>query len=226
MAALASNSSSISTKWAWYDDDQWREYDDHMVREIENCIRDGTMEVRMTFGANEYVIDLDTMTQTNVFSQFKRMIKCSEIAPGSDFECSWQWLDQNDWQVFTPAYMSQINTAFLQKETSVDVTYSNGFVYEVNFERMVQTNKTSGFTRRIRQHITLSDAAMANQPEDPDHQCPICMESTNLDAMILPCCHVVCRRCAKRLEMSGKCWCRGPIRYVQIGRVRPIFADR
>ena len=99
----------------------------------------------------------------------------------------------------------------------------NGFVYEVNFERMVQKNKTSGFTRRIRQHITLSDAAMANQPEDPDHQCPIYAKykSRRND---LPCCHV-CRRCARRLEMTGKCWCRGQIRYVQIGRVRPIFAD-
>ena len=119
MAALASNSSSISTKWAWYDDDQWREYDDHTVREI-NCIRDGTMEVRMTFGANEYIINLDTMTQTNEYS-IQRMIKCSKLRPDQILNVLGNGLTKMTGR-YLPAYV-QINTAFLQKETSVDVTY-------------------------------------------------------------------------------------------------------
>lgn len=230
MAALSSGTPSISTKWAWYDDTEWKEYDDHTVRAIEACIRDGSMQVRVTFGSHAYIIDVDTMMQTNVTSQFRRMIKCLEIASGSDFECSWMWLDdQREWQVYPEPYASEINSAFLEGETSVDITFPVRGVYDIDFELLVQRSRRSAFTRRIQQRIALTDAAVAGQPEDPDHLCPICFESRNLVAMILPCRHVVCMGCARKLQAtSGKCWCRGQIKYVHVlsGEFRPIFADR
>jgi hypothetical protein len=189
------------------------------------------MKVRSTFGASVYEIDLVQMTQTNVNTGFSRAIRCTEIAAGSDFECSWQWLDdQQDWQVFAPAHASEIAAAFSQGSTSVDITFPNGSVYEIDFESMRQTNKASGFSRPMRQEITLSDAAIAAQPEDPDHMCPVCYESRNLTAMLLPCRHVLCTRCAKRVQgMSNKCpMCRAEIQYIfNLGTsFTPVFSDK
>lgn len=164
MASLAATPAAVSTppvstKWAWYDDNEWKEYDEHTVKQIESCIRDGSMQVRVTFGSNAYAIDIGTMMQTNANTQFRRMIKCSEIDSGSDFECSWQWLDdQREWQEYPPAYALKINTAFLQGSTSVDITFSNGAIYEIDFELLVQRNRASAYTRRIQQQISLTDA--------------------------------------------------------------------
>ena len=142
-----------------------------------------------------------------------------------------EWLDdQREWQTYPEPYASEINSAFLQGETSVDIDiHFTGTIYHIDFEIMQQKNIGTDRSRQIKQQITLTDAAVAGQPEDPDHLCPICFESRNLVAMILPCRHVVCMGCARKLQStSGKCWCRGQIKYVHVlsGEFRPIFADR
>lgn len=215
-AAPAPASAAPQTGW-FYLDGGWRRYDDHIIAQIEQAIRDGTGEVRFTVGSNGYIINLEQMTQTNVNSGFSRAINCRWCPADSDFEVEWFWQDDDgSWKQFNDAHSAVMNELLHKDMSSADITLPNGAVYELNIEELTQTNKATGYSRRIHQQVRLTEDAAAAQPQDPDHQCPICYESRNLTAMILPCRHVLCMGCARRVQgTSNKCpMCRGPIQFI------------
>lgn len=73
-------SGSLSGKWQWDDNGDWKDYDAAGSAAIQQALENNT-DYRFTYGQYEYVVDTDEMTQTNTTTQYPRSIRQVMIPP-------------------------------------------------------------------------------------------------------------------------------------------------
>ena len=190
MASVATPPKNV---WQWWNDHAWINYDTRISDLIDQKIQDGTMVVTFSFGSNNYEINLFSLEQKNLTTDFYRRICCSVI---STIEIKWQWDNNGTWTDYDDAINVEISNNS-PNNTEADI---NGQSYQINPENMIQINTTSNAERAVRQQIVVPVAATA-PPDLPavDMTCGICYER-NKDTVFVPCGHMFCRTCAARLS--------------------------
>jgi len=191
MASLSAPSQDV---WQWWDDYTWVDYDQRISTMIDQKIQDGTMVVTFSFGNSNYEINLFTLEQKNLATDFSRRIRCSVIAT---VEIKWQWDNNGTWTDYDDAINVEINNNS-PNNTDADI---NGQSYQINPGNMIQINTASNDAIAIRQQIVVPVTATPQDLQPVDMTCGICYER-NKDTVFVPCGHMFCRTCAARL--SGK----------------------
>lgn len=75
-------SGSLSGKWQWDDNGDWKDYDATGSAAIQQALENNT-DYRFTYGQYEYVVNTDEMTQTNTSTQYPRRIRQVMIPPAA-----------------------------------------------------------------------------------------------------------------------------------------------
>lgn len=199
---------SAQNVWQWWNDHTWVDYDQRISTMIDQKIQDGTMVVTFSFGSNNYEINLFTLQQKNLATDFSRQLRCSVIATAN---IKWQWWNGQDWADYDATTIAEINS---NSPGTTDVTI-NGQQYQINPEDMSQTNLTTSNRIDIRQQIVVPVAAAPPDLPAVDMTCGICYER-NKDTVFVPCGHMFCRTCAARLSgRDAPCpFCRARIQRV------------
>lgn len=178
--------------WQWWDDHAWIDYDTRISDLIDQKIQDGTMVVTFSIGSNNYEINLFTLEQKNLVTDFSRRIRCSVI---STVEIKWQWDNNGTWTDYDDATNTDIST---NSPNTTDVTL-NCQSYRINPENLIQLNLNSNAERAIRQIVI---PVLQDHPEDlvaVDMTCGICY-ARNKNTVCIPCGHMVCQTCAARIS--------------------------
>jgi|TARA_B110000285_G_scaffold86233_1_gene98872 hypothetical protein len=182
----------MANAWQWWDDSVWVNYDSRISKLIDKKIQDGTMVVEFSVGSNRYEINLFSLLQTNITSNFQRPVRCAS----HNTDIKWEWDNNGTWTEYDDASITEINKN-LPNETKLEL---NGQQYRIDPNNMTQTNSNTGIGRAIRQQCKVPTVASASTVP-VDMTCGICY-ARNKDTAFVPCGHMVCRTCAARL--SGK----------------------
>jgi len=196
----------MANVWQWWDDSVWVNYDSRISGLIDDKIQDGTMVVEFSVGSNRYEINLFSLLQTNITSNFKRPVRCAS----RNVDIKWEWDNNGTWVDYDDTSVTEINNN-LPNETNLEL---NGQKYRIDPNNMTQTNNITGIGRAIRQQIQVPD--VMDVPTIPiDMTCGICY-ARNKDTAFVPCGHMVCRTCAARLSgRDAPCpFCRARIQKI------------
>tara|TARA_B100000795_G_C22786778_1_gene434999 strand:+ start:501 stop:1106 length:606 start_codon:yes stop_codon:yes gene_type:complete len=180
----------MANAWQWWDDSAWVNYDSRISKLIDKKIQDGTMVVEFSVGSTRYEINLFSLLQTNITSNFQRPVRCA--SPNVDIK--WEWDNNGTWTEYDDASITEINNN-LPNETKLEL---NGQQYLIDPNNMTQTNSKTGIGRAIRQQCKVPTVASASTVP-VDMTCGICY-ARNKDTAFVPCGHMVCRTCAARLS--------------------------
>ena len=123
-------------------------------------------------------IDTNTMIQENLKTGEKRELRKSVmLVPDSSATASAtriQWYYTNDQETKSP-YTETANTAleraYQMKRQTLEVT-NDPFRYDIDFQRMKQTNKKTGKTRLISRSIIQVQQAIQKQNQTPENSSP------------------------------------------------------
>lgn len=196
----------MANVWQWWDDSAWVNYDSRISVLVDKKIHDGTMVVEFSVGSNRYEINLFSLLQTNITSNFKRPVRCAS----RNVDIKWEWDNNGTWVDYDDTSVTEINNN-LPKETNLEL---NGQTYRIDPNNMTQTNNITGICRAIRQQIQVPD--VMDVPTIPiDMTCGICY-ARNKDTAFVPCGHMTCRTCAARLSgRDAPCpFCRARIQKI------------
>lgn len=196
----------MANVWQWWDDSAWVNYDSRISVLVDKKIHDGTMVVEFSVGSNRYEINLFSLLQTNITSNFKRPVRCAS----RNVDIKWEWDNNGTWVDYDDTSVTEINNN-LPNETNLEL---NGQKYRIDPNNMTQTNNITGIGRAIRQQIQVPD--VMDVPTIPiDMTCGICY-ARNKDTAFVPCGHMVCRTCAARLSgRDAPCpFCRARIQKI------------
>ena len=118
---------------------------------------------------DRYILDIATLTQTNVRTGFSRNVKIiSTSSPSTSTSAttstpgpSYQWLDDSGWKPYSPAICKGI-TATLAGGSSKHTFTHGSTQYEIDLSALTQTNTRTGFKRRVRFHHPSPSGANAD----------------------------------------------------------------
>jgi len=123
------------------------------------------MVVEFSVGSNRYEINLFSLLQTNITSNFKRPVRCAS----RNVDIKWEWDNNGTWVDYDDTSVTEINNN-LPNETNLEL---NGQKYRIDPNNMTQTNNITGIGRAIRQQIQVPD--VMDVPTIPiDMTCGIC----------------------------------------------------
>jgi hypothetical protein len=135
-------------RWYWMHQD-WRAYPEHVNTMLETARRNGTSQVHFTSanrnGYASYSVNLHTMRQHNVQTQFSRVVKMMEVHPENPF-IQWQFHGDKGWTSYdsdAKRKMEDDYQCYLVDRSLSSSTLTNarlGFTYRVDYITMTQTN--------------------------------------------------------------------------------------
>ncbi len=160
------NSNNLDYKWEWLELDQWKCYDSKYQNIFNEALKTNKNLTEFEINNQKFEIDFEgKMVQRNLKTLYERSIRFSILNNSDDDKTDkkkcyiyWQWLnDYKKWSNY-PAYItielennyikyteSNLSSSFFKlklKETDTN--------YQIDFNKMSQTNEKSGFSRRIR----------------------------------------------------------------------------
>ena len=93
------------------------------------------------------------MIQKNLKTNFERIIRCSLCYDdNTDDSYSWQWEgDDKKWVYYSAQNTLELETKYnASKLSCFDLNVTAAIKYEIDFNKMKQTNKKTKFSRNIR----------------------------------------------------------------------------
>uniref|UniRef100_A0A8C4ZND2 E3 ubiquitin-protein ligase n=1 Tax=Gadus morhua TaxID=8049 RepID=A0A8C4ZND2_GADMO len=149
--------------WEWLNEHgRWRPYSAAVCHHVENVLKGdarGTVVLGQVDGQlTPYVIDLQSMHQfrqdTGTMRPVQRNFYEPSSAPGKGVV--WEWEnDSGSWTPYDMEICVTIQNAYEKQHPWLDLT-SLGFGYLIDFGSMVQTNRQSQRTRRLRRRMDLA----------------------------------------------------------------------
>jgi hypothetical protein len=189
----------------------WIDFTDATNSFINKELNDGTRVIVYRFSPAskeyEYSLDVTTMKQINTDTNKERKVRCVSGIP-STWTYDGKALSVDDNVILNDALAAGEQSA-MNLSISKDLDINAMMAYGILVQKLV----------------------LPDPPEDPNHMCPVCYQSKNLTSMLLPCRHVLCRACARRISnINNICpLCRGIIQSVYIldkQQPVPIFTDK
>lgn len=94
------------------------------------------------------------MIQKSIKTNFERLIRCSvnhNRTLDDKYYC-WQWEgDNKQWIYYATNHATELEIKYnTDKSDSFDMHLTSTLIYEINFKKMKQTNKSTKFSRNIR----------------------------------------------------------------------------
>uniref|UniRef100_A0A8C8S510 E3 ubiquitin-protein ligase n=1 Tax=Pelusios castaneus TaxID=367368 RepID=A0A8C8S510_9SAUR len=157
--------------WEWQDEfGRWRPYRGSVCSYIEQALQAplqmgrrpgaGPASSSIPLGQADatlapYVIDIPSLMQfrqdTGTMRSVRRHLFAQDSAAGLGIVWEWQ-SDEGGWSPYEMKVCVFLEQAFTQGLQQVDLS-SLGYNYDISFVALVQTNKTSGFQRRIQRRM-------------------------------------------------------------------------
>ncbi|XP_063002500.1 probable E3 ubiquitin-protein ligase DTX2 isoform X2 [Elgaria multicarinata webbii] len=177
--------------WEWQDEmGRWRPYQSGVCSYIEQSFQALLVKGRRSLGTwpvngsiplgqadsalAPYVIDIQSLTQfrqdTGTMRAVRRHVFQLDSAAGQGVVWEWQ-NDEGGWFPYEMNVCVYLEQAFTFNNPQVDLG-SFGYNYGIDFVSQTQTNKTTGFQRRIRRRVD-SPYPVASAP-GPPHTGPTC----------------------------------------------------
>lgn len=147
-----------SLQWQWCDDKKsYISYPSNISEKLTQIyLSSPSGKCFFTINANNYVVDLSTMTQKNLSTGFIRKVQFVKVEGASKSDSdNIQWYYMDDNQVFVP--YSKLHSDLVEKMYSG--TSQNKFIeihqrqYEFDFSKMKQVNSSTRHSRRIQRKI-------------------------------------------------------------------------
>ena len=111
------------------------------------------IKVKFTLNGNKFEIDSNKMIQKNLKTNFERLIRLSVYYNDNIDELfSWQWEgDDKKWVYYSAKNVIELENKYdASKLSCFDLDITNTLKYEIDFNKMKQTNKKTKFSRNIR----------------------------------------------------------------------------
>ncbi|XP_044312068.1 probable E3 ubiquitin-protein ligase DTX2 isoform X2 [Varanus komodoensis] len=177
--------------WEWQDElGRWRPYRSGVCSYIEQSFQALLVKGRRSLGAwpangsiplgqadstlAPYVIDIQSLTQfrqdTGTMRAVRRHVFQLDSAAGQGIVWEWQ-NDEGGWFPYEMSVCNYLEQAFSFGSPQVDLG-PFGYNYGIDFVSQTQTNKTTGYQRRIRRRVD-SPYPVATAP-GPPHTGPTC----------------------------------------------------
>ena len=146
-------------RWYWEEHGKYFEYDQDANDQINSawaCDKQGKCHLVINYQV--YLINLKSMTQTNVATQFSRPIQCRQVDQSSSELCGsessapiqWSYCDDSgNFSCYTPLQSQQIEDMY-SCSTPVTTLSINDWEYAFDFDRMVQINTKTERERQIK----------------------------------------------------------------------------